>query len=369
MKLIDNKRKIVIVTVALVVIAIIGSIIIKNTKQKKVATITNNENSKVMSTVDEQNEIEINDEVEEIFIQDEANEEELIEEINKDTSSEEQNGDKVPTSSATGYYIMINNQANVVTVYQKDGNGEFQPIKAMICSTGSATPRSGVYSVQGKWQWGKLFGNVWGHYVTKIVGNILFHSVPYTAESPSSLEYWEYDKLGTSASMGCVRLSVIDSKWIFDNMPIGTPIEFYSSSNPGPLGKPATQQISWNEECRNWDPTDPDPNNPWRTYTTKTVTTEENNNSSNANAENENKIENTTVNTVENTATNTTQNTTPNNTTQNNTTNTETNENTTTNTVENNTVEENQNTTDATENIIGNTTEVQLVNNTIDDDE
>ena len=133
----------------------------------------------------------------------------------------------------------------------------------MVCSTGKATPKSGVYSIKNRWTWGKLFGNVWGHYTTKIVGNILFHSVPYLSADPSSLEYWEYDKLGTSASMGCVRLKVADAKWIFDNMPSGTPVEFYSDSNPGPLGKPGSQKISGNEQCRGWDPTDPDSRNPW----------------------------------------------------------------------------------------------------------
>ena len=137
----------------------------------------------------------------------------------------------------------------------------------MTCSTGTATPHSGVYTIQGKWTWGALFGGVYGHYVTKIVGNILFHSVPYTSNNPASLEYWEYNKLGTSASMGCVRLAVQDSKWIFDNMPSGTPVEFYADANPGPMGKPTPIRIDENNlKCRNWDPTDTDSNNPWINY-------------------------------------------------------------------------------------------------------
>ena len=53
---------------------------------------------------------------------------------------------------------------------------------------------------------------------TQITGNILFHSVPYTEKyNNASLEYWEYDKLGTSASLGCIRLTVKNAKWIYDN--------------------------------------------------------------------------------------------------------------------------------------------------------
>ena len=85
-----------------------------------------------------------------------------------------------PVASSNKYYIKINNAANVVTIYEKDENGEYNnPVKAMICSTGTATPASGKYPIKYRWTWLKLFGNVWGHYVTQINGNILFHSVPY----------------------------------------------------------------------------------------------------------------------------------------------------------------------------------------------
>lgn len=168
-------------------------------------------------------------------------------------------------NSGSPYYIKVNYEANVVTIYTIDSEGEYTiPVRAMICSTGTATPRSGQYKTKGRYRWISLFGNVYGQYSMQIVGNILFHSVPYTENrNPGSLEYWEYDKLGTSASMGCVRLRVVDAKWIYDNIPAGTIVEFYSDSNPGPLGKPSAQKISGNVECRDWDPTDPDSSNPW----------------------------------------------------------------------------------------------------------
>ena len=198
-------------------------------------------------------------------------------EENDEEDNNEQTNNNTGNNSNSKYYIKVNNAANVVTVYTKDADGNYTvPVKAMICSTGTATPKSGVYSIKTKWTWGYLFGNVWGHYTTKIVGNILFHSVPYLSADPSTLEYWEYDKLGTSASMGCVRLKVADAKWIFDNMPYGTPVEFYSDSNPGPLGKPGTQKISGNEQCRGWDPTDPDSRNPWNKITTNDTTVDNN---------------------------------------------------------------------------------------------
>ena len=177
----------------------------------------------------------------------------------------------IPTPEPTdppaygSYYITVNVQANTVTVYTLDEKGYYSiPCKAMICSTGPATPTRGVYGLGEQHRWHYLFGDVYGQYTTQITGNILFHSVPYTVYGdPSSLEYWEFDKLGTASSMGCIRLQVKDAKWIYDNYSSIYAVEFYNNDDPGPLGKPSAPMISDNEACRGWDPTDPDPNNPW----------------------------------------------------------------------------------------------------------
>ena len=170
-----------------------------------------------------------------------------------------------PTPDNGSYYITVNVQANTVTVYTLDEKGYYSiPCKAMICSTGPATPTSGVYGLGEQHRWHYLIGDVYGQYTTQITGNILFHSVPYTVYGdPSSLEYWEFDKLGTASSMGCIRLQVKDAKWIYDNYSSIYAVEFYNNDDPGPLGKPSAPMISDNEACRGWDPTDPDPNNPW----------------------------------------------------------------------------------------------------------
>ncbi len=173
------------------------------------------------------------------------------------------------TNNTAPYYIKVNYGAQVVNIYSKDAQGNYTvPVKSMVCSTGSATPKSGVYSIPARWQWLGLQGDVYGQYCTQITGNILFHSVPYLRRGDkSSLEYWEYDKLGTYASLGCIRLTVRDAKWIYDNCARGTKVEFYSSSDSGPLGKPSAMKISsYPDYLRNWDPTDPSQDNPWKTY-------------------------------------------------------------------------------------------------------
>ena len=109
--------------------------------------------------------------------------------------------------------------------------------------------------------------------------------------------------------MGCVRLKVEDAKWIYDNCIPGTKVEFYSEQNPGPLGRPTAQKITADEEVRNWDPTDPDQNNPWAEYLKKK---QEEQNAKPPKVETEkDEIQDNTGNTNTNTNTNTDTNTSP----------------------------------------------------------
>jgi len=212
--------------------------------------------------------------------------------------------EKSKNTSGTRYRLEVNCKQNVVNVYEKDENGEYKDcVKVMLCSVGSATPKSGTYSLKkyGGWEWKGLQGDVFGQYATQITGNILFHSVPYTKRGDnSSLEYWEYDKLGTPASLGCIRLTVKNAKWIYDNCASGTKVYFYKDSNPGPLGKPSERKISGDSEVNGWDPTDPDSDNPWKNYDS-TKKNDKENMESDKNNNIENKTENIEQNTEQNT--------------------------------------------------------------------
>ncbi len=163
------------------------------------------------------------------------------------------------------YYIKVNRLANCVTVYTLDAEGNYTvPIKAMTCSVGTnwSTPL-GVSKISDKYTWRLLFGNTFGHYSVRFNGHILFHSVPYLASSNGTLKDGQFNMLGQPASQGCIRLCVADAKWIYDNCAKGTIVEVYDSEDPGPLGKPIMPQISLNSPYKGWDPTDPNPANPW----------------------------------------------------------------------------------------------------------
>ena len=157
----------------------------------------------------------------------------------------------------SSYYIKVNRTACTVTVYAKDGNnGYIIPVKRFACSVGlPSTPTpTGTFYTSNKYRWHTLMGPSYGQYCTRIVGGILFHSVAGRNMTSYNLNARDYNKLGSPASHGCVRLCVRDAKWIYDNCPSGTKVTIYDSSNPGPLGKPATIKIPAGQT---WDPTDP----------------------------------------------------------------------------------------------------------------
>ena len=181
------------------------------------------------------------------------------------------------------YLVAVNRAHCTVTVYGQDGNGNYTvPVKAMACSVGREgheTPIS--MNVVGQrfhsaWraEWCYMVDGSYGRYAisidTSLAPNeydrwgIMFHSVCYYSQDIWKLEYDEYNKLGSPASLGCIRLCVGDEMWLYDNCPEGFPIIIYDDwSSPGPLGKPDPIRIDVNDERRGWDPTDPHPNNPW----------------------------------------------------------------------------------------------------------
>ena len=171
-----------------------------------------------------------------------------------------------PSYNNRPYYIEVIRNQNIVIVYGLDENKEYSKVvKVFVCSAGKGnnTPVGTFHTSKG-YTWGSLFGGVYGQYSTRITGSILFHSVPYYTKNKGDLEWEEYNKLGTKASAGCIRMAVRDVKWIFDNVAAGTTVKIYDGNIPPGITKPSAIKIPADSPNKGWDPTDPDPNNPWR---------------------------------------------------------------------------------------------------------
>ncbi len=154
------------------------------------------------------------------------------------------------------YYIVVHTGSQSVAVYGKDSDGYYTKlVKCFTCSTGKSghDTRTGLYKIRRRYRWRLLVGNVYGQYSSGFSDSYLFHSVPYNKQSVDTLDNEEYDKLGSPASHGCVRLCVRDSKWIYDNCPLGTQVFVTNTSGPEGEGVPTRNTDS---AYNGWDPSD-----------------------------------------------------------------------------------------------------------------
>lgn len=116
--------------------------------------------------------------------------------------------------------IEVSLDRQVVEVYQRNVLGVYDLVQSFTCSTGlhDTTPR-GIFldgHPLNRWHFFKKF-NCWAQYSFEIDGDILFHSVIYSTNSENSLRRGSLSALGNPASHGCVRLTVADAKWLFEN--------------------------------------------------------------------------------------------------------------------------------------------------------
>ena len=165
------------------------------------------------------------------------------------------------------YEIHLLRNQNVIIIYGMDENGEYTKlVNAFPCSTGYWNETElGDFEVGLQMRWVSLMADLYGQYSSQFNYNQLFHSVPYWSKDQNNIEWEEYEKLGSAASSGCVRLATGDAKWIYDFCHTGTPVKVYDTDEL-PVVKPIQCVILEDYLFRGWDPTDPDPDNPTKAY-------------------------------------------------------------------------------------------------------
>ncbi|MBR2602401.1 MAG: peptidoglycan-binding protein [Clostridia bacterium] len=133
-----------------------------------------------------------------------------------------------PEPTPVPYAITVDVTNQVTSVYGLDENGAYTiPVRQMLCSTGTKANPSDVgdWVLNGrhaKWCEFPKWGNSYARYWTRINSNIAFHSPIYTAVSLDAMKTSSYKMLGNRASHGCIRLTVEDAKWIYENIGAGT---------------------------------------------------------------------------------------------------------------------------------------------------
>ena len=113
--------------------------------------------------------------------------------------------------------------SQIVTIYR---TADDEVIRQMLCSTGTRKNPSdiGTFTLNGRTaRW--CYFPEWGshaQYWTRINSSIAFHSVIYNTVNTMDLSVKSYKNLGKRASHGCIRLTVADAKWIYNNCGAGT---------------------------------------------------------------------------------------------------------------------------------------------------
>lgn len=130
------------------------------------------------------------------------------------------------------YVLKVSIDDQRVYAYAPDANGDYTDlVRTMKCSTGrsgSPTPTGTFQESTGpgaRWHYFTKF-NCWAQYAYYIQGDIMFHSVLYGSRE-GKVTQSSVNHLGSKASHGCVRLSVEDAKWVWNNCPSHTKVIVY----------------------------------------------------------------------------------------------------------------------------------------------
>lgn len=149
--------------------------------------------------------------------------------------------EKASINASMPYYLVVDLNNQYVTAFDSKTN---EPARYMICSSGriSGTTPLGTFRLQSDavYPW-IAFESCYVRYGKRITGHIWFHSILYASRSVSSLNWDSFNKLGSPASHGCIRLTPIDAQWISYNCKMGTSVRILRAAKTNETSAKATE--------------------------------------------------------------------------------------------------------------------------------
>lgn len=150
------------------------------------------------------------------------------------------NGDYDPPADpppAGTYSIEIDLTNRVLSVLDESG----APVRQMLCTTGrwdTPTPRGEFTMGTQRERFGYFEKfDCYAQYWSQIDGDIFIHSVLYREKDADTLIRSSYRNLGKSSSHGCVRLTVPDARWIYENVAPGSSVRIVKKERDKALVK------------------------------------------------------------------------------------------------------------------------------------
>lgn len=152
--------------------------------------------------------------------------------------------DELKNTDPDKYYVELDTNANICTVYEKDDNGEYtRVVRCFLVGTGKKDPHAnedmeietstptptGVWKIGGRERFGK-FANFseYARYWTQLVQDIYFHSVMFKKRDLTTITSGPYGSLGGNVSHGCIRCLVEDAKWMYYYACPGTTVRVFN---------------------------------------------------------------------------------------------------------------------------------------------
>lgn len=121
--------------------------------------------------------------------------------------------------SSTDYLLITSLKDKFTYVYEYKNGWELEYKWSSTVGKLSTPTIKGVFSVGIKYP--AIGGNTSSvKYATNIVDDYYYHSIIYDDKGLNIKD----DRLGVAISHGCIRLATSSAKWIYDNIPEGTPI-------------------------------------------------------------------------------------------------------------------------------------------------
>ena len=186
--------------------------------------------------------------------------------------------DTAPTADGERWLTVYLGSQSVVCFIAEAGDWTVE--RVMVCSAADEKHHTplGTHHIYSKYKYKAMTRMngilVYAQYASRFKGRYLFHTVPIGGAQRNTQKYGkkqmlieEYEKLGRPASHGCVRVLVGDAYWIYTNCKMGTKVYVTEQAGPPAPDPPA---LIYEEPYMNadytlgWDPTDPDPENPYR---------------------------------------------------------------------------------------------------------
>lgn len=161
-----------------------------------------------------------------------------------------------PPPGLNKYYIIVDKEDHAFATFTYDENFEYTKLVVTYpCAIGRSsrmTP-AGTFEISSKGRWKHWNDGSYSPYYTKFTSGLYFHGAIYRSRNGASMKPKSYNQIGTNASSGCIRTTMVGARWVYFNCPAGTVVEIVESSDL--VDNPGLPPID--PEYPRWDPTDP----------------------------------------------------------------------------------------------------------------